>query len=123
MGSMSMDDIIDRWIYAHSEDAAEFAELYDPDTQLWHSGDNEWKPAREGAIIGLKALNAAGLRRPPFGDLKIIRTESGFLCQTTLARPGETLLHLAQVVTVVDGRISAVEEYIAPEAGLVPLPS
>ncbi|HWU25588.1 MAG TPA: hypothetical protein VN154_04220 [Rhizomicrobium sp.] len=123
MSSTSLDDLINRWIYAHKEDSAEFVELYGPDTQLWHSGDNAWKPAKEGTIAGLKALRSAGLRHPPFGDMKIIRTESGFLSLTVLERAQDKRLHLAQVVTVVDGRITAVQEYIAPEMGLVPLPT
>ena len=110
---------IDTWAAVLGGNFSLLDGISSPDCQVWHSSDAKWMPQREAMhafLAGREKLGIGG-----FEDVRIVPTAEGFLCQTSILVEPVGRLHLVQVVTMTDGAISHVEEYIAPEMDLAAL--
>ena len=88
--------------------------------RVWHSHDGMWLDSEQSNARG--AERDPNLPRPVFHDVRLHATERGFILQAWIADFLPTLagrIHIIHVVTVEDGEITAVEEYVAPEMGTV----
>ena len=110
MQAMSKEELVKRWVHALTGDLSAFFEICSSDCRVWHSADDKWMSV-QAAVDAAKARG--GL--PPFETPRVLMTASGFAVQTatTVAPVGK--LHIVQVATVKDGKVTAVEEYISPE--------
>ncbi len=113
---MSVESVIDLWKTALKGNLAVFNDICAPDCQVWHSSDDKWMSAR-AAVDNVRERVG---ELPPFSDVRIQKTEQGFIAQGNIdiAPVGRT--HIVQVVTVKDGKAVAIEEYISPEMALAP---
>ncbi|MGC4251869.1 MAG: hypothetical protein QM605_10540 [Sphingobium sp.] len=110
---MTVDQIMERWRVALNGNLPVFSEVCAPDCQVWHSSDNNWMSAA-AAMEGVAKMG--GL--PPFDKVEITKTDKGFAVQGSITPPGMGKMHIAQMVTVKEGSVAAIEEYISPEMDL-----
>jgi hypothetical protein len=107
------DELAQRWAIGLTGDLAAIAPLTSPAMRVWHSTDGEWLDAGQAAAR-MAAANAGAATPAAFRDVRTHVTPSVFVVQAVLDRGG-VLTHVVQVLTVDDGLVSAVEEYLAPE--------
>lgn len=108
--------LIEFWAAAMAGDCSQLRQVCAPNCQIWHSFDNKWMSHRE-ALDGFEAAREQGAV-PSFEDVRLVPTAKGFLCQASMVLGRVGRLHITQLVTVSDGQITHVEEYIAPEMDL-----
>ena len=97
-------------------------QIYSPDAVIWHNNDNVTQSVDENlAVLGWVVKHIANLR---YENVRRQRTESGFVQQHVLrgtAPNGKPLeVPACLVCTVVDGRITRLDEYL-DTAHLAPL--
>jgi ketosteroid isomerase-like protein len=99
-------------------------QIYAPDAVIWHCTDRlEQTVDQSAAVLGWLHKNTSGFR---FDDIRVQPTPSGYVQQHVLraatASGAEIAAHACLVVTVTEGRIARLEEYIdsAAFAALAP---
>ncbi|HEX5586217.1 MAG TPA: hypothetical protein VFZ17_02820 [Acidimicrobiia bacterium] len=110
---MDNDELARQWAIGLSGDLAAMAPLTSPTMRVWHSTDGIWLDAADAAARMADA-SAASPVVGAFEDVRTTVTATGFVVQAVIDRGG-VRTHIAQVLTVEDGVVVAVEEYIAPE--------
>ena len=116
MTVMNTDDLAERFKTAIKSDIAILREICSTDCQLWHSTDNVWMaqgPALDAFIV---AQNAGQIGK--FDEITTVSTGKGFLAQTSMTMDRLGKMHVAQLMTVKDGKIVSIEEYIGFEMDL-----
>jgi ketosteroid isomerase-like protein len=88
--------------------------LYAPDAQIWHNHDGVVQdPAANLAVLGWVVKNIRGIR---YEEIRRQATPTGFVQQHVMrgTAPSGKAFELAAciVCTVVDGRISRLDEYL-----------
>jgi ketosteroid isomerase-like protein len=110
------DEIAARWETALLADITAIGELMAPDARIWHSNDGIWLTREESERrMAEGAIGADG--SPLFDDVRAQPTRDGVLVQGRLApaMSGGRPVHVVQVLTVNDGLVVSVEEYIAAQ--------
>jgi hypothetical protein len=118
MPDQTPEELQERWVAGFS-DLRAFAErgpnaLISDQCRTWHSTDNRWITAKEALEAVLGAGEVVATTTTTYGDFLTTATEKGFICQTSM-KTAEGTAHVIQVVTVKDGQVSEVMEYISPE--------
>jgi hypothetical protein len=113
---MSTEQLMQRFATALETDISILKELCSEDCRLWHSNDNVWMEQRP-ALEAFMVAQQAGMI-PKFDAVRTMATASGFLAQTSLTVPQIGKIHALQLMTVKDGMITSIEEYIGPEMDL-----
>lgn len=112
-GFEANDEIIERWIEGLASGDFRSLDAYSaPDLRVWHSTDDRWADADEQRARMDRVMRMP--EPPKLAGLKATPTERGFIVQGHLAAGGERT-HIVQICTVEDGKVSLVEEYLAPE--------
>jgi hypothetical protein len=106
------DELARQWAEGLAGDLAAMAPLTSPTMRVWHSTDGQWLDTAEAAQRMAEASETAVIGA--FEDVRTTTTPTGFVVQAVIDRGG-VRTHIAQVLTVEDGLVVAVEEYIAPE--------
>ena len=116
MAAPTHQDVADRWVKGLRGDFATLEALCSPTMRVWHSFDNAWLDREESTAR--MAESGLGAALPELHDVRTQTTERGFIVQASI-ESGESAArtHIVQLLTVVDGKIAACEEYVAPEAG------
>jgi hypothetical protein len=112
VSSPAHQDLATRWAEGLARSFGALGPLQSPTMRVWHSTDGQWV-SREDADRHAAAVEAAG--RPQFSHVRTLTTSSGFVLQATLGTAGGPTTHLVQIVTVEDGLVTCIEEYVAPE--------
>lgn len=112
------DDIAARWEKALMAGTDAVGELMAPDARIWHSNDGIWLTREESE----RRMAAAGIGAggaPLFDEVRAQPTRDGAVVQARLVPGllGPAPVHIVQVITVNDGLVVSVEEYIAPQRG------
>lgn len=112
---MTADEIADRLLTAiQAGDADTVRSLYAPDVEIWHNTD-ELVQGRDDnlATLGWLAANLPGLK---YTDIRRSETADGFVQQHVLRatnRAGDEVgVPACLVVTIADGVISRLDEYL-----------
>jgi ketosteroid isomerase-like protein len=116
MSPATVDQIAEQFVSALKGDINRLKDICAPDCQLWHSNDAKWM-AQAPALEAFAEAQKAGLI-PEFGELVITPTAKGFLSQTTMTLAPVGKMQIVQLITVEGGKITVIEEYIAPEMDL-----
>lgn len=98
-------DLAAAWAAALEAGGDGTADLVTPDAKVWHNHDEAWQPFAEAG--------ASGPADVAFADVRAQATERGALVQATVTVGGRRY-HVVQVLTVLDGAVDSVEEYVAP---------
>jgi len=106
-------EMAQRWAGGLAGDTVAVDEMSAPTIRIWHSTDGTWIDKRESD------RRAEELRRTGWPELSDVRTrvlENGFVVQATTGHPagGDRVMFVVQIVTVTDGLVTCVEEYVAP---------
>ncbi len=92
--------------------------LYTDDVAVWHNHDNKTQTKAESLAMMTGFVNNIHNRK--YIDIRVQATESGFVQQHTLtgslASGSVMSIPCCLIVTVVDGRISRLDEYLDPAA-------
>jgi ketosteroid isomerase-like protein len=112
----------DRFIDAlNAGDAARVREFYQPDATVWHNFDNADQPLTEN----LKLLEWM-VRKAPERRYRVLRREivpggwfQQHVLEARLADGREMKLYACCVITLQDGRIKRIEEYVDPAQAAV----
>lgn len=117
MTGATHDEVATRWVQGLGGEWTVLEELSAPTMRVWHSHDDRWL-TREESEARL-AESGAAAAPPAFDDIRAVATTTGFVVQASVdGLGGSGRMHIVQICTVVDGRVAACEEYIAPEMGL-----
>lgn len=113
--SRTNDDIAEAWAKALGADLTSTGELMAPDARIWHSNDGMWITREESE----RRMAAAGIatKGPLFEEVRAQPTRDGVLVQGAL-RPGvagPNPMHIVQVLTVENGLVVTIEEYLAAQ--------
>lgn len=111
MSGLTTQEIAERWAEGLAGDYTTLDKYGTADMRVWHSSNDHWLD-KEEQRVHLEELQAQPVM-PVLADTRWTLTESGFLVQGVIE--GATRTHIIQVCTVVDGQVTEVEEYIAPE--------
>jgi ketosteroid isomerase-like protein len=107
-------EVAEAWLQGlASGDYSGLQDLANPDMRTWHSSDNVWM-SRAESEARIASAPPSGVA-PSFGAAKLTMTESGFVVQGKADLPGMGPTHILQLLTVDDGEILSIEEYLAPE--------
>lgn len=111
--SIPMAELAAAWLDGLTKDFAAVDSMSAPDMRVWHSTDAEWIDRGES---DRRARLLEGAGRPVFSDVRTRAIDGGFLLQAAVEPQvaGGRVAFLVQIVTVVDGVVTAVEEYLAP---------
>jgi uncharacterized protein len=95
-------------------DVAALREIYAPDCRIWHNGDGVAQTVEQNLLVlGWAVKHIADLR---YQDVRRQRTPTGFVQQHVLrgriANGTELRVPACMVATVVNGRITRLEEYL-----------
>jgi hypothetical protein len=104
-------DIARLWAKGLTGDLAQLGALMSPSTRIWHSHDGVWLTLQQSAA---RMPEPSGVTAA-FADIRAQTTDTGVLIQATLpgASAGADPTHVVQVLTVDNGVVVQVEEYIA----------
>lgn len=110
---------------AEAGDASDLADIYTPDAVIWHNHDDREQTVEQNArMLTRLGTWVTGLH---YTDRRVTAFETGAVQQHVLrgtrASTGEEIaLHACVVITVTDGRISRLDEYLdsAQAAKLAP---
>jgi ketosteroid isomerase-like protein len=108
------DELARQWAIGLTGDLAAMAPLTSPAMRVWHSTDGEWLDATTAAQRMADASAGSTPVVGAFEEVRTMATSNGFVVQAVIDRGG-VRTHIAQVLTVEDGVVVSVEEYIAPE--------
>jgi ketosteroid isomerase-like protein len=110
-----------RWIEGLTGDWSILADLTSPTMRVWHSTDGIWLD-RDEANQRMAQTDATA-SPPPFKGAVATATQDGFIVKAWIdgVDGGRSKTHIMQVLVVDDGKITSVEEYIAPETASGPV--
>ncbi len=112
MAQIAMAQLAQRWLDGLGGDFRKCEADSAPGMLVWHSNNDHWLDAAEQAAHMAQLTTMPD--PPKLLDLRATITESGFVCQGHIDG-GHGRTHILQLCTVKDGKVTLVEEYIAPE--------
>lgn len=119
MTTESNKDLAKQWIYSLEHEPAAMGALMLPNVRIWHSNDGIWKTPEEARQNAVKR-GIGKDKMPRFEDARAEVTERGIVVQATLLGMSDVPVHVVQLLTVEDGVVAVIEEYLAPENPSLP---
>jgi hypothetical protein len=112
-------EIAQQWAAGLARDIRELGALMAPSTRVWHSHDGIWLTLAESSARIPEAPPGESVAPIAFQNVRAQATQSGVVVQATMpggAFGSELPTHIAQVLTVENGLVVQVEEYIAAQS-------